>query len=138
MAVREPRSLTAGGGRRVGVRPLRAAEGRRGWGYVVVAYLSGTFLFDVWSFGGYVWVWWPFLLGEYIVSRLPSSRRERLGLVLEDSLEYVRRMGSVDVDRLLLSLSKTDGLSVDEIREGRAARWNVAPEFVPDYLEKDH
>ena len=77
-------------------------------------------------------------MGVFIESSLPSSRSERVVLVLEDSLEYVRRMGSEDVDRLLLSLSRTDGLSVDEIREARAGRWNVAPEFVPDHLERDH
>jgi hypothetical protein len=78
------------------------------------------------------------LVDDFVESSLPASRRDRAALVLEDSLLYVSRMGSLDVDKLLLSLSKTDGLSPSEVAEGRAARWNVASEFVPDYLKVDH
>ena len=41
---------------------------------------------------------------------LPKGRDARARLILRNSSDYIKRMNSTDIDRLLLSLSKTDGL----------------------------
>ena len=47
-------------------------------------------------------------------SRLPVDREERRRLLEEDSLEYVRRMGRSELVQLMVSLARTNGLSVEE------------------------
>jgi len=69
---------------------------------------------------------------------LPADRQERLALLLEDSTEYIRRMGSTEVDRLLKGLSKTQGLSDEEAKEIRNESYNVDPRFLPIHLREDH
>ena len=72
----------------------------------------------------------------WVESSLPECRSERARLAMDDSLGYVRRMGTVDTDRLLFSLSKTDGLSVAEVEEMEAARFNVGLGFVPSSVRE--
>ena len=74
----------------------------------------------------------------YLESRLPKSKAARVRLVLKDSKRFVRRMGSEDVDRLLFSLSKTDGLSTNELAELKQTRYNVPLQYLPEHLRRDH
>lgn len=64
---------------------------------------------------------------------LPKSRAARAKLIKEDSKGFVRRMGRVEIDRLILSLSKTKGLTDAEKREIWERRYNVDPKFVPKH-----
>lgn len=75
---------------------------------------------------------------QFLPSRLPSKRQDRAWLALFDSSEFISRMGSEDVDRLLMSLSKTDGLSQSDLDVLKQERYNVPLEFLPDYLREDH
>lgn len=47
-------------------------------------------------------------------------------------------MGSEDVDRLLMSLSKTEGLKLADLDELKQENYNVPLEYLPDYLREDH
>ena len=75
---------------------------------------------------------------SFLPSRLPSKRQDRAWLIVFDSGEYISRMGSVDVDRLLMSLSKTDGLSRGDVAELKQEKYNVALGYLPDHLREDH
>ena len=68
-----------------------------------------------------------------VVTRpLPKSRMARARLIKENSLGYVRRMGTAECDKLLLSLSKTEGLSREEQRELWDEFYNVKWKHVPE------
>jgi hypothetical protein len=58
-----------------------------------------------------------------VVEPLPSDREERLLLLRDDSLEYVRRMGGPEVTTLLNSLARTEGLAGWEVRRLVVDRW---------------
>ena len=67
---------------------------------------------------------------SWLPSRLPVGREARARLAMKDSVGYVRRMGSTDVDRLLLSLSKIPGLSQEEVDVLRQEKVNVPLEYI--------
>ena len=67
---------------------------------------------------------------------LPDSREARRKIIERSTDEYLSRMGPLEVQKLLTSLSRTKGLSDEERREDD--RWNVAREYLPDYLRYDH
>lgn len=67
---------------------------------------------------------------------LPKSREARRKIIERSTDEYISRMGPLEIEKLLTALSRTKGLSVDE-QKGND-RWNVAREFLPDYLRFDH
>lgn len=46
--------------------------------------------------------------------RLPSDPDIRLQLFLDDSVEFVRRLGPLEIRRLLVSLSRVGGLTLEE------------------------
>lgn len=72
-----------------------------------------------------------------VVTRpLPKSRMARARLIKDNSLGYVRRMGTAECDKLLLSLSKTEGLSWEEQEELMDEFYNVKWEYVPDRLKE--
>ena len=73
-----------------------------------------------------------------ICRRLPSDRMVRAWLAVFDSGEYLSRMGSEDVDRLLKSLSKTEGLVQADLDELKQERYNVPLDYLPDHLRRDH
>lgn len=75
-------------------------------------------------------------VGCVVVEPLPEDRAERVKILQRDSSEYIARMGRVQIDRLLLSLSKTKGLSVAERRQMLEDKYNVGWEFVPDRLKE--
>ena len=75
---------------------------------------------------------------SYLPSRLPKKRQDRAWLALFDSGEYISRMGSEDVDRLLMSLSKTEGLDQSDLDELKQENYNVPLEYLPVYLREDH
>ena len=71
----------------------------------------------------------------------PIAVRARLGepwLAVFDSSEFISRMGSEDVDRLLMSLSKTEGLDRSDLDELKQESYNVPLEYLPAYLREDH
>ena len=73
-----------------------------------------------------------------MVGESPAQRRRRVEQAkaeLADGSVHRRRLTGQDVDRLLLSLSKTKGLSDDEKRAIRGRRWNVGEEFLPQRLK---
>lgn len=59
----------------------------------------------------------------------------RQKLLLEDSLEYIRTMGSTEIDTLLKNLAKVEGPEFGEMQEDR---WNVKKEYLPVHLREDH
>jgi len=67
---------------------------------------------------------------------LPSDRVARAVLIRQDSLGFVRRMAQSDCDRLLVALSKTEGLSRGEVVELQDEYYNVDWEFVPERLKE--
>lgn len=67
---------------------------------------------------------------------LPKSREARRRIIERSTDEYISRMGPLEIEKLLTALSRTKGLSVDE--QKGTDRWNVAREFLPDYLRFDH
>ena len=75
---------------------------------------------------------------SFLPSRLPNDRNVRAWLAVFDSSEFISRMGSEDVDRLLMSLSKTEGLDRADLDELKQERFNVPLEYLPDYLREDH
>ena len=75
---------------------------------------------------------------SFLPSRLPSKRQDRAWLAVFDSSEFISRMGSEDVDRLLMSLSKTEGLSQADLDELKQERFNVPLDYLPIHLRRDH
>ena len=69
-------------------------------------------------------------------SRLPKTRKGRSSLLLRSSTQYIRRMGRSDIDKLLLSLSKTQGLDLADVYELQDELYNVDWEYVPDRLKE--
>ena len=68
-------------------------------------------------------------------SRLPKSRQARARLAMSDTLEYVRLMGTEDEDKLMDSLAKLPGVTVDEQRVWLAEKYNVEYRFLPERLK---
>jgi len=69
---------------------------------------------------------------------LPEDRQERAKLLLNNSTEYIRRMGSFEIQKLVKALHATMGLTPDDVKEVEEeyyARWReqrrkvVAEEF---------
>ena len=57
---------------------------------------------------------------------LPSNRKLRLVLIEKDSVEFCRRMGELEIQRLLRALTHTVGLTPQEVSEETDdyyARW---------------
>ena len=54
---------------------------------------------------------------------------------MEDTLEYVRLMGTEDEDKLMDSLAKLPGVTVDEQRVWLAEKYNVEYRFLPERLK---
>ena len=54
--------------------------------------------------------------------RLPVDPQIRLQLFLDDSVEFVRRLGPLEIRRLLVSLSRVGGLTLDETEALRFGR----------------
>ena len=75
---------------------------------------------------------------QFLPSRLPANRQDRAWLAVFDSSEFISRMGSEDADRLLMSLSKTEGLGQADLDELKQERFNVPLEYLPAYLREDH
>ena len=75
---------------------------------------------------------------SFLPSRLPSKRQDRAWLAVFDSSEFISRMGSEDVDRLLMSLSKTEGLDQADLDELKQERFNVPLDYLPIHLRRDH
>jgi hypothetical protein len=71
------------------------------------------------------------LVNQWRPSRLPESRKARVALAKEDSLRYVRLMGTEDEDRLMDSLAKLPGVTAAEVAVWESEKYNVALEFVP-------
>jgi len=69
-------------------------------------------------------------------SRLPETRAGRSRLLRRNSSEYIRRMGRPEIDRLLLSLSKTLGLTYEETIMERDELYNIDWVYVPDRLKE--
>ena len=79
---------------------------------------------------------------------LPLDPHIRLQLFLDDSVEFVRRLGPLEIRRLLVSLSRVGGLSRDEtyallfhkemkeyerglsVFEGAAEQFRLAREYI--------
>ena len=68
-------------------------------------------------------------------SKLPKTRKGRVSLILRDSTKYIRLMGRVEVDKLLLGLSKTKGLSVHDQNVLEDELFNVDYYFVAERLK---
>lgn len=64
---------------------------------------------------------------------LPTDRWERAKLIKEDSTDFIRRLSKKDINKLLWSLGRTHGLTVDELPDDE--RFNVDASYVPDYLK---
>ena len=71
-----------------------------------------------------------------IVRVMPKTRKGRSSLLLRNSSDYIRRMGKVDIDKLMLSLSKTQGLSSEDTATERDALYNVEWKFLPGHLKE--
>lgn len=69
---------------------------------------------------------------------LPATREERVLLLQTDPSEYIRRMGAVEIDRLLKGLARTDGLTPEERTEIRQERYNVPLQYLPERYRRDH
>ncbi len=67
---------------------------------------------------------------------LPTTREGRKRLIQKSTDEYINRMGPLEIEKLLTALSRTKGLTEDERKEDD--RFNVAREFLPDYMRFDH
>lgn len=71
------------------------------------------------------------------LSRLPPTRKGRSGLLRRNSSEYIRRMGRSELDRLLLALSRTRGLSEGDVECLDGVEWfNVDWVYVPDRFKE--
>lgn len=69
-------------------------------------------------------------------SNLPPTRKGRASLLRRDSTAYIRRMGAEEIDKLLLSLSKTGGLDDADVDELKEDMYNVGWEYIPDRLKE--
>ncbi len=79
------------------------------------------------------------MLGSILIARpMPKTRKGRLALAMRDSDEYQRRFvwTRSKIDRLLLSLSKTQGLSREDTVRERDALYHVDWKFLPDRLKE--
>ena len=56
-----------------------------------------------------------------------------MALAKEDSLRYVRLMGTEDEDKLLDSLARLPGVTAEEVAVWESELFNVALEFVPSH-----
>ena len=72
--------------------------------------------------------------------RMPPTRKGRIGLIKRNSMDYVRRMGTTEFDKLLVALAKTKGLTTKEIselvREREGVIYNVESRFVPEHIRR--
>ena len=68
--------------------------------------------------------------------RMPPTRKGRSSLLLRNSGDYIRRMGRSEIDKLLFSLSKTQGLHDGDVYELKDDMYNVDWEYVPDRLKE--
>ena len=71
-----------------------------------------------------------------IVRTMPKTMKGRSSLLLRNSSDYIRRMAKVDIDKLMLSLSKTQGLSSEDTATERDALYNVEWKFLPGHLKE--
>ena len=67
---------------------------------------------------------------------LPKSREARKKLILKNSKDFCRRMSSDDIRDLLTSLGHTQGLEQADVEGLQDGLFNVAWEWVPDYLKE--
>ncbi len=79
---------------------------------------------------------WKYLRGLLIAKPMPKTRKGRSNLLLRNSSDYIRRMTKVDIDKLMLSLSKTQGLSSEDTDLERDALYNVDWKFLPEHLKE--
>ena len=63
---------------------------------------------------------------------MPPTQAERVRLLQTDSTAYIRSMGSTEIDKLLLALSATRGLSDADVSALTDDLYNVPIEYVGD------